>query len=288
LFDGAGELTMSQTSSGASESVRYPKNTSGRRSPWEIQRAVLFALVVRELMTRFGGTWYGAFWAVLEPFGHVAFMMVVFGVLRNRIVPGIDYPVFVIIGLIPFFMMRNIVFRLMEGIDANRGLLEYRQVKPIDALIARAMIEIALYAVIFALALLTLGMFGESVLPARPLEFISLWSALIAMGFALGLFFATATNEFPAARGFINIAFMPIYLMSGIIYPVRGFPQWMLEWVMWNPMVHVIELLRSDFFTNYKIDQNISLQFVLGFTLIALAVSLSLYRVRRHQLIKIR
>ena len=30
-----------------------------KRSPWEIQRAVIFALFIRELQTRMGGRWLG-------------------------------------------------------------------------------------------------------------------------------------------------------------------------------------------------------------------------------------
>jgi hypothetical protein len=38
-----------------------------RRSPLAVQRAVLFALIVRELRTRFGRYRLGYLWVVLEP-----------------------------------------------------------------------------------------------------------------------------------------------------------------------------------------------------------------------------
>ena len=40
-----------------------------RRQGYAVQHAVLYALLLRELKTRFGGRWLGVYWALLEPLG---------------------------------------------------------------------------------------------------------------------------------------------------------------------------------------------------------------------------
>src|SRR5690242_4852375 len=123
-----------------------------KRSPLEVQRAVLFALFVRELKTRFNGSWSGLVWVLLEPLFKLLVMVAIFGALGRTVSPSIDYPVFVLTGLLPFYVFRNLVLRLMEAVDANRGLFAYRQVKPMDAIVSRALLEIVVLVATFALA----------------------------------------------------------------------------------------------------------------------------------------
>ncbi|MBN4841725.1 kpsM protein, partial [Citrobacter braakii] len=85
-----------------------------KRSPWEVQRSVVFALFIRELKTRFGGRWIGAFWVLLEPLAHVLMLLMIFGFVQHRVLAGVEYSVFLLVGLVPFFMFKNLVVRLME------------------------------------------------------------------------------------------------------------------------------------------------------------------------------
>ena len=102
-----------------------------KRTAWDIQRAVFLALFVRELKTRFGGRWLGVFWVLLEPTAHLAMLLVIFAFIRHRLLPGLEFPVFLLTGLVPFFVFRNLTLRGMDSVDSNRGLFGYRQVKPI-------------------------------------------------------------------------------------------------------------------------------------------------------------
>ena len=55
--------------------------------------------------------------------------------------PGLEFPVFLVTGMIPFLLFQNLSNRLMDAVEANRGLFAYRQVKPLDTLVSRAMVE---------------------------------------------------------------------------------------------------------------------------------------------------
>ena len=256
-----------------------------KRSPWQIQQAVLFALFIRELKTRVGGRWLGGFWLLLEPLVHVTLLMMLVTLLRRITAPGIEVPVFLVTGLMPFFIFKDLSVRLMDAIDANRGLFNYRQVKPIDALATRALLEVTLRSVVYALVLAALGWFGFHVIPARPLELIGVSAVLVMLGASFGLLFAVATDEFPKARVFIRMLFgMPLYLASGVIFSVHRLPPDVQVWLQWNPVLHLIELSRASFFPSYRAMQGVSLHYPAGLAVALAFFGMALYRVRRDQL----
>ncbi|WP_298236475.1 ABC transporter permease [uncultured Azohydromonas sp.] len=257
----------------------------GKRSPLEIQRAVLFALFVRELKTRFEGSWTGFVWVLLEPLGYVLVMSLLLGSLHHTFSPSIAYPVFLVTGMLPFFLFRNLAFRLMDAVDANLGLFVYRQVKPMDAIVSRAMLEVVLLSVVYALTLLVLMALGYDVLPARPLELMGVSALLVLLGFSMGLFFAVATHGVPRVRAFIRVCRAPLYFLSGVIFAVHALPEELRKWLLWNPVLHLLELTRGCFFPTYPVLPEVNTGYVTAFTLIFLVLGLCLYRVRRQQLI---
>ncbi|MFZ2652305.1 MAG: ABC transporter permease [Burkholderiaceae bacterium] len=259
--------------------------SGSRRSPWQVQRAVLYALVLRELKTRFGGRWFGALWVLAEPLVHVLLLLMLLGAARHRLLPGIDFVLFLVTGLLPFFMFRNLALRSMDAIDANRGLFGYRQVRPIDALLARAILEVALYSVVYLLVLALLGWGGYDVLPARPLEVAASSAALLLLGLGIGLTLAVATDALPQARGLVRIAFFPLYLLSGVIFPIQSLPGEVLSWLLWNPVLHALEVSRGFFFVGYRPVAEASGAYVAACAIVCTAFGLSLYRVRRQRLL---
>lgn len=255
-----------------------------KRSAWDIQRAVLFALFVRELKTRLGGRWLGIFWVLLEPVAHVMLMMAVFGFLHRAAMPSIEYPVFLITGLMPFFIFKGLVTRLMEAIDSNRGLFAYRQVKPIDAIVSRALLEIALQSTVYLIALLALGWLGLHFVPVLALELMGVSLILVSLGASLGMFFGVATNEVPQIRAMVRITMMPLYFISGVIFPIHAVPPQFLPLLQLNPVLHLIELSRACFFPQYHVLPGINLIYPAAFTLVSSFLALMLYRLRRERL----
>jgi capsular polysaccharide transport system permease protein len=255
------------------------------RSAWQIQRAVLFALLLRELKTRFGGRWLGVYWAVLEPLAHIALLSALLGGLHRAVMPGVDYPLFLLTGIVPFFLFKNLALRLMDGIDANRGLFGYRQVLPIDTLAARALLEVALYGLVSVLMLGAFALAGMAWWPARPLESFALAGVTVALGFGLGLVLAVVTDEAPQARSLVRVVFMPLYILSGVMMPLHLAPGEWREVLLLNPAVHVVDLSRTFFMKDVRPLDGVSLAYPAAWALCALAAGLSLYRLRRHRLL---
>ncbi len=256
-----------------------------RRDAWSVQRAVLFALLLREMKARVGGQWVGAVWTIFEPLAHVALMVTIMSTVRGSAMPGIEYPVFLITGLIPFLLYQNLASRLMDSIEANRGLFSYRQVKPLDTLLARATVEALMNLVGYAFALSLLGWLGYHVLPARPLEMLGVNLMLILFGTAFGIFAAVLTHERPRLRSMVRMAMMPLYFATGVIFPIDFLPREYIEVLLWNPLLHLVELSRASFIAAYTPVRGINALYPTLFMLGLGALGLLLYRAKRHRLI---
>jgi capsular polysaccharide transport system permease protein len=258
---------------------------STARSPWDIQRSVLYALFLREVKTRFGGRWLGVYWALLDPLSQVLVLSVLLGTLHRAANPGIDPPVFLITGIVPFYLFRSVSTRLMDGVDANRALFGYRQVHPIDTLLSRALLEGGLYVAVSLVMFIGYGFFGLLWYPARPLELLALGTVLSAGAFGLGLVLAVATHPMPQSRAFVRVAFLLMYLVSGPMTPVNLVPSEWLPWLLLNPLLHVVELSRAYFIPGYRLIDGIDFGYVAACALVALAAGLALYRLRRQHLL---
>jgi len=256
-----------------------------RRTAWEVQRAVIFAMVLREMKQRVGGQWAGAIWTVLEPLAHTLVIVTILGFVRGRMMPGIEYPVFLAVGLIPYFFFQHLTMRLMDGITANRGVFAYRQVKPIDALLSRGIVEALMNLVVYALTLGILAWLGFHVVPALPLELIGVQLLIGYLGLSMGILAAVVSHARPRVRSFIRVSFMPLYFLSGVIFPIHQVPKEYLDWLLWNPMLHLVELSRHSFIQQYRTVDGVNLMYPFGFTLLVSALALALYRVNRQQLI---
>lgn len=257
--------------------------TPPRRSPWQVQRAVLVALVIRELRTRVSGEWMSLLWMVFEPLSQILLLLALFGLRGNVKQNGVEMPIFLVTGMLPFFLFRNLARRVPKAIASNRGLFAYRQVMPIDALVARALVEIGLYGVVLVSLLALLGWAGYHWFPRNPLEFAGVFLLMIATGVTLGLVLAVAIHNRPRVDTFVGMAFLPLYLVSGVIFPVHNLSAGLREILLLNPLLHLIELSRFHFLEHYAILDGVNVVYPLGFALVLSTFSLSLYRVYRFQ-----
>ncbi|MEW6765350.1 MAG: ABC transporter permease [Pseudomonadota bacterium] len=256
-----------------------------KRTPWQIQQAVVSALMLRELKTRFGAHRLGAVWLFLEPAAHIVLLMLVFGFIRDRSLAGIEFSVFILTGLVPFFMFKSIALRIMDGLDSNRGLFAYRHVKPMDTFIARVLLEVLLYSTVFALLSLALLWLGVNVTLVEPLEFLLIMLLLAALGLGLGLILSVVGHALLEAKSIVRLAFMPLYFLSGIFFPLTIIPQPYRDWLLWNPLLHAIELIRGAFFVNYPVAHGISTMYVLAVAVVLGFIGLWLYRYRRLDMV---
>jgi capsular polysaccharide transport system permease protein len=108
---------------------------------------------------------------------------------------------------------------------------------------------------------------------------------LIALGFSCGTYFAVVSHGRPRLRSLIRLAIWPLYFASGVIFPVDVAPRDVFEWLLWNPLLHVVELSRHAFIAEYTPAEGVNAWYPIFFALGVGALALALYRANRLRLI---
>lgn len=262
-----------------------PNGDSRLGEAFAIQRRVVYALFLRELKTRFGKHRLGYLWVFLEPLCHMLVLYAVLGLVAKHTMPGISYPVFLICGLVPYFMFISISLRSLNALEANLGLLSYRPVHPVDTLIARAALEFIISASVFVVLIVILGLSGQPIELNDIPMLASIWGLLALLGLGVGLFFMVIGHHFPISEKVIPLLVRPLYFCSAVMYPLATIPTEYRSWILWNPLVHAFEMLRHTVVPSYAID-HVSLVYLAFSALLTLFAGLALYKAREPSLLR--
>ncbi|MGF6329745.1 capsular polysaccharide transport system permease protein [Pseudomonas sp. BS3782 TE3695] len=227
----------------------------------------------------------GAVWMLLEPIFHLLILSVLFSLIRGRSVAGLDFPVFVLVGLAPFLLFRNIALRLMDSPRENRSLFAYKQIKPLDTYIARVLVEFSICASVYAILVFGFAWYGFDMSIKAPIQWMLTMLLGVLFAFGLGMLLSLIAHAIPGSKLFIRMMFFPLYFISGVLIPAAYLPHAMLPLLLLNPFLHLLELIRAEIFPFYVPVDGVSLHYVIATTLVLLFVSLGTYRVRRLHLI---
>lgn len=255
------------------------------RSSFQIQKSVIFALVLREARARFGERRMGAVWTLIEPMCHLLIFSVLFTLIRGRTLAGVEYPVFVLVGLAPFLLYRNTALRLMDSLRENRSLFAYKQIKPLDTYIARVLVETCISATVYAILVFGFAWYGFDMSVHSPLQWVATLALGLLFAFGLGMLLALITHAIPSLKVVIRMAFFPLYFISGILVPASYLPTAMMPLLLLNPFLHLVELIRAEVLPNYMPVDGVSAVYVISFTIVLLFFALGSYRARRLHLI---
>ena len=213
-----------------------------------IQARVLHALILRELITRFGRENLGVLWLVAEPLIFtlgVATLWTATGLHRASNLPIVA---FAITGYSSVLMWRNSASHCAGAIEVNKSLLYHRPVHVLDVLLARSALEISGATCSFALLTIGFSYFELMDPPNDLMKVVGGWLMLAWFGAALGVLVGAGT----AFSRIVERLWTPIsYLLfpiSGAAYMVDWLPHKMQEIVLYLPMVHGIELMREGYF----------------------------------------
>jgi len=216
-----------------------------------IQGRVLHALMMRELITRFGRDNLGVLWLVGEPMIFtlgVATLWSAAGLAHGG--TGIPIVAFAVTGYSSVLMWRNATTQCSAGIEQNKPLLFHRSVLIIDVFFTRIALEIIGATSSFVVLSFFFIFIGWMPVPDDPLVVLAGWLMLAWLGASLALLVGAGT----AFSHLVHRLWHPIsYLlfpMSGAAFMVEWLPKRLQDVVLYLPMVHGVELLRHGYFGN--------------------------------------
>jgi capsular polysaccharide transport system permease protein len=216
-----------------------------------LQGRVLHALMLRELITRFGRENLGVLWLVGEPILFtmgVATLWNAAGLSHGG--TGIPIVAFAITGYSSVLMWRNSANQCSAGIDSNKSLLFHRSVLVIDVLLTRIALEIAGATMSFIVLSLVFIYIGLMRPPADLLLVMEGWLMLAWFGASLALLIGGGTALSHTVHRIWNPAAYLLFPISGAAFMVDWMPTKLQSVVLLLPMVHGVEVLREGYFGN--------------------------------------
>ncbi|MGE5596816.1 MAG: ABC transporter permease [Hyphomicrobiales bacterium] len=221
----------------------YVEPTRGRglRNSLEL----LAALTSRDLRLRYQGSLFGWLWTLARPLALGGILSFALGTVLSA---GIsDYPVFLLVGLFPWFWFQGGVQAASTSFVGNGGLLKKvrfpRAVLPLSALLAHTLQFLLALPVLFVF-LLAYGHNPQWIwLAGVPLLFAT--QLLLIAG--IGLFVATITVFFRDLEHITEVLLSLLFYATPILYNVDRIPD-RYGWIVWvNPLAPIAEGWRLVF-----------------------------------------
>lgn len=255
-----------------------------KRSGITAMKDVVFAIFMRELKTRFGGYKLGYAWVLLEPVAHVLVFSTLFTLRGKEAVSGIDVPLLILTGILPFKFFMGTMNQIANACSSNKALFSYRQVKPIDCVFARALLEGIVFLVSYAVLLVVFHVFVLDVAINDLLMMLLVYSQLYFLAIGFGLLIAYATLKFADTPRFVSLVTTPMFFLSGIFFTSEMIPQQFWPYFSWNPIFQVIEMGRDAISANFN-SQFVSYEYVFLLTLFVFSIGLIQFQTNRQRFI---
>jgi lipopolysaccharide transport system permease protein len=228
------------------EIVIDPRTSNGIADLREILsfRGLLYFLVLRDIKVRYKQSLLGIAWVVLKPLAAIAIFTIIFGKVARFPSDGAPYPIFVLIGLIPwnFFssVMTNSTNSIVNGSNLVSKVYFPRILVPVGASLS-LMVDVL---VSFALLLFMMAFYGMA--PGAAIAWAPLlliFAVITALG--PGLLFSALYVKYRDVGHIIPFLLQIWLYATPVVYPADFIPA-KYNWLLYvNPMAGVVEAFRA-------------------------------------------
>ncbi|MDB5590355.1 ABC transporter permease [Enterovirga sp.] len=254
-------------------------------SPLAIQLRVIWALMLRDIRTRFFGHGLGYLIAIAWPLAHITLLLLIYH-FTGRVAPlGDSLVLFFSTALVPVMSFMYMSRFIMFAATTNRPLVGFPIVKIIDLFLARAALEMLASCCMAIIVLTVLYVSGLQAAPVYPLEALFAFGAALLLGVGMGILNGMIAMALPAWPMFYQLMSIVIYVSSGVLFMPSALPEPMVYALSWNPIFHAVEWMRTAYFMGYT-SNFIDKPYLLGWGVGALFLGLGVERLVRGALLR--
>lgn len=241
------------------------KLTSG----WRIQCRNVGALILRDMMMRYGRHNIGFVWVILEPMILTAGVMGVWSLMGSA-KQGVKIVELILTGYMPLTLWRHLTSSVVHIFRNSSPLLYHRNITILDILVARETLEFIGTSAALLVVWGSLNSIGI-VADVNRLDLVLVgWFLMATLGFAVGTIIASVTELSETAERFVQpLQYLNIPI-SGVFFLVDWLPPWAQQAILYHPLVHCYETFRAGYFgeavtTHYDLAYAWTCAFVLVF-----------------------
>lgn len=243
---------------------------------FRIQIRILKALILREIITRYGRNNVGFLWLFFEPMSFTLLISMMWFFFRINSLSNLNIIAFVLTGYPMVMMWRNATSRATKAVSANLALLYHRNIRILDLVFARILLEMMGATAAQVFVILIFIFLGLIAIPYDSFNMLCAWGLMCWFSVGLGLIIFVLSTKYEVFSKMwvpLSFLFMPI---SGAFFWVDTFPQNIQKLLLFIPPIHGTEMFRHGYFgssvtthydVNYLILCNIIL-FFMGLTMV--------------------
>jgi ABC-2 type transport system permease protein len=216
------------------------------------------SIVWRRELIRFRSDRLRAITSLVQP---VLFLVVLgtglSGIASRGMPPGIDFKTFIYPGVLGMSVLFTAIFSAASIVwDREFGFLREMLVAPVHrwAIVVGKSLGGATVATFQGVIFLCLA--GLAHVPYNPVLLLTLVGELLLLAFTLtafGVMMAARIKQIQAFMALTQMFVMPLFFLSGALYPLRGLPSWLSVLVRFDPLTYIVDPMRQAVFSHLPI-----------------------------------
>jgi ABC-2 type transport system permease protein len=246
-------IGVTQEPDQVTEAIRVSVPDSGLRQDL---RAI--GIVWRRELIRFRSDRLRAITALVQP---VLFLFVLgtgLSSLASHGLPsGIDFKTFIYPGVLSMSVLFTAIFSAASIVwDREFGFLREMLVAPVSrsAIVIGKCLGGATVATFQGIVILALAGFAH--VPYDPVLFLILIGELLLLSFTLtafGVMMAARIKQIQAFMALTQMLVMPLFFLSGALYPLNGLPAWLTVLTRLDPLTYIVDPMRQAVFSHLNL-----------------------------------
>ena len=174
----------------------------------------------------------------------------------------------------------------MGAVLSNKNLLIYRQIRAFDTFLTRFLMEMLVAITTISLFIIGAWYIGYEVKLVNSLIFLECFVLLSLLSFGMGLIFGVINTLHPELGKFIPVLLRPLMFISGTFFSINEMPYAIREYLLWNPLLHTFELMRSAFSSSYDTSL-VSINYLAMSALIAMTLGMLMFRANWRRMLRV-
>src|SRR5580692_2634393 len=171
---------------------------------------------------------------------------------------GVDFKAFIYPGVLAMSVMFTAIFSAASIVwDREFGFLREMLVAPVSrsAIVIGKCLGGATIATFQGIIMLALA--GLADVPYNPVLLLTLTGELLLLAFTLtafGVMMAARITQFQAFMALTQMLVMPLFFLSGALYPLHGLPTWLSVLTRLDPLTYVVGPMRYAVLSHLPLD----------------------------------
>lgn len=234
--------------------VDLPQTKPRPTNPSFMAPRSIIALILREMSTSYGRSPGGYLWAILEPVAGILLLTAIFSIGFRSPPLGKSFALFYATGMLSLLMFNDLVGKLGTSMTFSRALLEYPRVSFADALAARLILNTLTQLMVHAVVYAGIFTFLTTSVTVDYTKVMAGYAMLIVLAAGIGTLNAFLIVSYPLWKNIWSILTRPLFIISAVFFTLESVPQPYRDYLWWNPIVHIVGMMRDGIYPFYKPD----------------------------------